>query len=192
MNIILYVGVCRYALIVGYIEHHSLTDGCSVCYFWCVWVLSLIETYCAKHDCWDPTYRHRFQKDSFLVLKKKKKLTCIPQMLIKRQLGVWCLQRWQSQGTSEHSHSPSSPQRLPPLADASAFALHAILRIHGSENKPRVKQNQYKSPSQNTYDQIQGKRSCVANTVSMLQPAVRSEPRRWESRVQDTGPWETS
>ena len=35
-------------------------------------------------------------------------------------------------------------------------------------------------------------RSCVAGRVLVLQPGVRPEPPRWESRVQDIGPPETS
>ena len=35
-------------------------------------------------------------------------------------------------------------------------------------------------------------KSCVADRVLVLQPAVRLEPLRWESWVQDTGPPETS
>ena len=34
--------------------------------------------------------------------------------------------------------------------------------------------------------------SCVADRVLVLQPGVRPEPLRWESRVQDIGPPDTS
>ena len=34
--------------------------------------------------------------------------------------------------------------------------------------------------------------SCVADRVLVLQPSVRPEHLRWETRVQDTGPRETS
>ena len=34
--------------------------------------------------------------------------------------------------------------------------------------------------------------SCVADRVLVFQPGVRPEPLRWESRVQDIGPPETS
>ena len=34
--------------------------------------------------------------------------------------------------------------------------------------------------------------SCVADRVLVLWPGVRAEPQRWESRVQDTGPPQTS
>ncbi|XP_054935996.1 uncharacterized protein [Physeter macrocephalus] len=78
---------------------------------------------------------------------------------------VWRLRRRRSRGASEGSRGPSSPRRLPPTADASAFASRAGLGLHGNENKPRVKQNQHKSPSQNSYNQIQGKQSTSVHAV---------------------------
>ena len=44
----------------------------------------------------------------------------------------------------------------------------------------------------NTGRRPQTAKTCVADRVLVLQPAVRPEPLRWESRVQDIGPPETS
>nr|XP_058933158.1 uncharacterized protein LOC131764200 [Kogia breviceps] len=78
---------------------------------------------------------------------------------------VWRLRRRRSRSASEDSRGPLSPRSLPPPADASAFASRAGLGLHGNENKPRVKQKQYKSPNQNSYNQIQGKQSTSVHAV---------------------------